>query len=107
MSLSAAISRSLFKATTFDLVIGRIVGHYLKPTNGRELPTKKVTENPKLTDHFIIFYHSDKDGPFMFYFFQERFLFLLIHFLYFVSLFIKRRKATIFVIFSIQNNAPS
>ena len=39
----------------------------------------------------------------MFYFFQERFLFLLIHFLYFVSLFVKRRKATIFVIFSIQN----
>ena len=63
----------------------------LKPTESRELPTKKVTENPILTDHFIIFYRSYEDWLIIFSFFKELhiFLLLLIPILYFMSLFIK------------------
>ena len=66
------------------------VGRQLKPTKSQELLTKEVTENPILTDHFIIFYRSYKVDQ-LFHFFKELqvFLFLLIPFLYFVSLFIK------------------
>ena len=55
-----------------------MVGRRLTPTESRELP---ITENPILTDRFIVFYRSDKDWPVMFYFFKELFLFLLIPFL--------------------------
>ena len=36
------------------------VSHWLKPTESQELPTKKVLENPMITNHFIIFYCSMK-----------------------------------------------
>ena len=51
--------------------------------------TKAVTENHVLTKCFISFYRLFEDGPVMFNFFKELFLFLLIHFLHFVSLFMK------------------
>ena len=72
-------------------VIKLTVGHRLKPTKSRELPTKKVYENPLSARHFIIFYHSYEDWPVTFYFFKrlQAFLFLLIPILYFLSLFIK------------------
>ena len=41
-------------------VVKITVGRQLKSTDGRELPIKKVTENPTLTDRFIIFYPSCK-----------------------------------------------
>ena len=47
--------------------------------------TKVVTENHVLTKCFISFYRLFEDGPVMFNFFKELFLFLLIHFLHFVS----------------------
>lgn len=64
----------------------------LKPTESRELPTKKVTKNPILTYHFIIFYRSYEDWLIIFSFFKELhiFLLLLIPILYFMSLFIFR-----------------
>ena len=59
----------------------------------QELPTKIITENPIWTNHFIMVFRSYWDWPVMFYFLKvlEVFLFLLITFLYFVSLFIKKR----------------
>ena len=37
------------------------VSHWLKPTESRKLPTKKVTENPILINRFVIFYRSYED----------------------------------------------
>ena len=34
-----------------------MVGCRLKPTESQELPTKKATKNPILSDRFIIFYY--------------------------------------------------
>ena len=34
-----------------------MVGRRLKPTESQELPTKKATKNPILSDRFIIFYY--------------------------------------------------
>ena len=39
-----------------DAVVELTIGCWLKPTESQELLTKKVTENPILTDRFIIFY---------------------------------------------------
>ena len=65
-------------------------GRRLKRTKSQELPTKKVAENPTLTDHFIIFYRSYEVDQ-LFYFFKELlvFLFLLIPFFIFRVFFIK------------------
>ena len=62
------------------------VSHWLKLTKSWELLTK-VTENPILTDHFIIFSCSYEDWLVMIYFFKELqvFLFLLIPILYFIT----------------------
>ena len=75
-----------------DSQVEIMVGLRLKPTeSSREWPTKKVTENPILTNHFIIFYHLNEKWQGMFYFFKKLqvFLFLLIPILHFVLLFIK------------------
>ena len=42
-------------------VVEITVGHQLKLNESQELPTKKVTENPILTNRFIIFYCSYED----------------------------------------------
>ena len=72
------------------------VNFWLKLTKSQELlfwkflilTISSVTENPVLMDCFLAFYCSF--GQIMLYFFKELFLFLLISFLYFVSLFIKK-----------------
>ena len=52
------------------------VGPRLIPVESWELPTKNVTENPILTDRFIIFYCSYEDWLVMFYCFKELQVFL-------------------------------
>ena len=58
----------------------------VKTAKSRELPTKKVTENPSSTNHLISFITWIK-SDLLLYFFKELqvFLFLLIPILYFVS----------------------
>ena len=73
-------------------VVEIMVSHQLKLIEiWQLLPIKKVTENHSLTDRFVIFYHSNKDWPIMFYFFKELqvFLSLLILFFFLVFLFMK------------------
>ena len=83
--------RSWLTLKATSTVVKITVRCQLKSMKSRQLLTKKVTENTMLTHHFIIFYCSCEDWLLMFYFFKELqvFLFLLIPFLYFVSLFIK------------------
>ena len=63
----------------------------IKTDRKLRITNQKVTENPILTDGFIIFYRSYEDWRVMLCFFRELqvYLFLLIRLLYFVSLFIK------------------
>ena len=83
----------------FQTVVEITVGHWLKPTKSWDLPNKKVTENPILTNYFIIFYPSYEDWSVMFYFFKELhvYLFLLMPILYFLSLFYKRMNSMTFL----------
>ena len=57
-------------------VVEITVGPRLIPIESWELPTKNVTENPILTDSFIIFYRSYEDCLVTFYFFKELQIFL-------------------------------
>ena len=77
---------------------GQPIGRRLKPTESRELKTKKVTRNPTLTDRFIVFYCSYKDWL-CFIFLRAISVFINSFFIFRVS-FYEKKKDIFLVVFS-------